>query len=396
MDSISRRGFIKRSSAAAAGCAIPLSHVDKNIQAQELPVIKRYKPFGKTGWMVSDISAGSGQREPGFVQSLYERGINFIDSARQYSNHEEVIGQCWGNVPREKMFIVSKWMPNQVKADTTKAELMVALDESLKRLNTTYIDCFMIHSMGNPAYGGLERIQNPAIYEAWDEAKKLGKIKFTGASSHSVNMLNEIGWGIDNDRFEVVLVGANFLTKGLEPLLQKARAKGVATMAMKTMTIYKSDLNIRELQNRNTNARQAVLKWVLASDLFDTVVIGMGNYDVVNEYLSVSGTTSLTEEDNSLLQTVSAHVSGKYCRPGCSGCVGSCPNNVPVWDVLRYKMYFENYGREKYAMGLYKNLPQGCDASKCKTCTAPCERSCTYNIAVRDQLIEAHDQLSTA
>jgi len=37
----------------------------------------------------------------------------------------------------------------------------------------------MLHSIGHPRYGGLERIQNPAIYEAWDEAKRLGKVRFT-------------------------------------------------------------------------------------------------------------------------------------------------------------------------------------------------------------------------
>ena len=127
----------------------------------------------------------------------------------------------------------------------TKSALLESLDVSLKKLNTTYIDCMMLHSIGHPRYGGLERIQNPAIYEAWDEAKKLGKIRFTGASSHGVKMIEEMGWGIDNNRFDVILIGANFLTHGVEPLLKKARAKGVATIAMKTMTLYTSDLNIR-------------------------------------------------------------------------------------------------------------------------------------------------------
>ena len=36
-------------------------------------------------------------------------------------------------------------------------------------------------------------------------------------------------------RFDLILVGANFLTHGIEPVLKKARAKGVATIAMKTM-----------------------------------------------------------------------------------------------------------------------------------------------------------------
>ncbi len=396
MKKISRRNFFQKSTSLAAGIAVTAKTGGKILTPQDArPTVKRYKPFGKTGFMVSDVSSGAGARDANMVKYLYDSGINMIDSARQYGNHEEVIGQSWGKVPRDKMFIVSKWSPRVVTADVTKQKLMEELDISLQRLKTDYIDCMMIHSIGNPGYGGLERITNPAIYEAFDEAKRLGKIKWSGASAHSVTTVEEIAWGVDNDRFDVVLIGANFLTHGLEPVLKKAKDKGIATMAMKTMTIYKYDLGIEELKDMNTNARQAVIKWILASDLFDTMVIGMRNYDMVNEYLAVSGTTSLNEEDEGLLNVIEKNISNKYCRPGCGGCVGSCPNDVPVWDVLRYKMYFENYGDEKYAMGLYKQLPEKNSALMCSECSdAPCEGACRYKLPVKQRLLEAHSQLT--
>ena len=237
--------------------------------------------------------------------------------------------------------MLDKWDPPLVTATVTKSALLEALDVSLQKLNTTYVDCMMIHSIGHPRYGGLERIQNPAIYEAWDEAKRLGKVKWTGASSHGVRMIEEMDWALDNDRFDVILIGANFLTHGVEPILKKARAKGVGTIAMKTMTTYKLDLNVPALQNEQTNARQACLKWVLASDLFDTLVVSMQNYDRVAEYLAVSGTTSLTARDRGYLQTVAAEVSPRYCRPGCRACHDVCPQrraggrHPPLQDVLR-------------------------------------------------------------
>ena len=163
---------------------------------------------------------------------------------------------------------------------------------------------------------------------------------------------------------------------------------------MKTMTIYKSDLNIPELQNSETNARQAVLKWILASDLFDTMVIGIRNYNNVSEYLAVSGTTSLSSDDRETLDTVAAHVSPVYCRPGCGECFGSCPNDVPVSDILRYKMYFENYGDQKYAMEQYKQVPVQCSAAQCAECNAPCEAACPFDLPVKTRLTEAHSQLT--
>ncbi|RPJ75145.1 MAG: hypothetical protein EHM24_04815 [Acidobacteria bacterium] len=395
MPRLTRRDFFRASTLAAAGAAVPRAGLAGQAQpdAASLPRVRRYKPFGKTGWQIGDISAGSGQRDPAVLDALFARGINLIDTGQQYAGHEELIGKVlpkW----RKKVFVLGKWDPPLITPTVTKSALLESLDVSLKKLNTTYIDCMMLHSIGHPRYGGMERIQNPAIYEAWDEAKRLKKVRFTGASSHGVRMIEEIGWGIDNGRFDIVLLGANFLTHGLEPLLKKARAKGVATVAMKTMTIYKSDLDIRALQNEQTNARQAVLKWILASDLFDTLVVSMPNYDRANEYLAVSGATSLSARDEGYLETVRAAISTEYCRPGCSGCFGSCPSGVPISDVLRYRMYFEHYGEQKFAMQRYDLVPAANRADACEGCTAPCERKCPYGLKIRKRLVEAHRQLS--
>jgi predicted aldo/keto reductase-like oxidoreductase len=388
---LSRRSFLRAASIGAAASALPHA-AGAQAPAANTVKVRRLKPFGKTGWKVGDVSGGSGQTEPSVFDYMFESGINLVDTGAQYVGHEEVLGKAlpkW----RDKVFVVDKWDPLLVTAKVTKATLLEALDQSLKKLNTSYVDCMMLHSIGHPRYGGMERIQNPAIYEAWDEAKRLKKVRFTGASSHGQTMLQEMGWGIDNSRFDVILIGANFLTHGVEPLLRKARAKGIATMAMKSMTIMQSDLNVRSLQGRQTNARQACVKWILASDLFDTVVIRMPSFDKVDEYLAVSGTTKLAAADRRHLDIVSAAIGPVYCRPGCDGCLEACPRGVPVADVLRYKMYFENYREQKFAMQRYALVPAARHATGCAECDAPCERACPYGVRVRERLVEAHRQL---
>jgi uncharacterized protein len=393
---VGRRGFVRASAATAAALAGGGHALAARPQeAAESARVRRFKRLGRTGWRVGDVSAGSGQRDPAVLNYIFETGINLIDTGFQYTGHEELIGKVlpkW----REQVFVLDKWDPPLVTATVTKSALLEALDVSLQRLRTTYVDCMMIHSIGHPRYGGLERIQNPALYEAWDEAKRLGKVRFTGASSHGVRMIEDMSWGLDHDRFDLILIGANFLTHGVEPLLKKARAKGVGTIAMKTMTTYKSDLNIQALQNEQVNARQACLKWILASDLFDTLVVSMPNYDRVAEYLAVSGTTSLTARDQQYLETVAAAVGPRYCRPGCGACHAVCPRGVPVADILRYKMYFEDYGEEKFAMQRYGVVPASTRPSRCDGCAAPCEAACPYGLRVRERLAEADRQLRFA
>ncbi len=262
MKHLTRRDFLRNGTTLAAAAAVPARANFSSPSQDTLLKIKRYKPFGNTGWMVGDISSGYGQKEPGMIHHIVDRGINLIDTAVIYSGHEDVLGKAIEARPeiREKLFIVDKWLPELVTPIVTKEALLKQIDEMLARLKTTYIDCLMIHAIGHPYSGDITRIQNPAIYEAYDEAKRMGKIKFTGASSCGPNALEEFHWGVDNDKFDVIILGGNYLTKGAEPLLKKARAKGVATIAMKTMTLYKSDLNIRSLQNEETNARREILK----------------------------------------------------------------------------------------------------------------------------------------
>jgi predicted aldo/keto reductase-like oxidoreductase len=394
MTRVTRRTFFRASSAAAAGAALPRPAAGQPA-SPGIPKIKRFRTLGRTGWNVSDISGGSGQTDPGVLDFMFQAGINLIDTGQQYVGHEELIGKVlpkW----RSKVFVLDKWDPPLITPTVTKSALLEALDVSLKKLNTTYIDCMMLHAIGHPRYGGLDRIQNPAIYEAWDEAKKLGKIRFTGASSHGPRVIEDMSWGIDNNRFDVILVGSNFLTHGIEPVLKKARAKNIGTIAMKTMTLYTSDLNIRALQGQHTNARQACLKWVLASGLFDTLVVRMPSYDTATEYLAVSGTTKLEPQDRARLDLIAEHIGRDYCRPGCDACLEACPRHVRIADILRYRMYFESYREQKLGLEKYRQVPVAQRAAACEGCPAPCERSCPYGVQIRKRLSGAHQMLSLA
>jgi diketogulonate reductase-like aldo/keto reductase len=62
---------------------------------------------------------------------------------------------------RDKVFVLDKWDPPLITATVTKSRCPNA-DVSLKRLNTTYVDCMMLHSIGHPLRRPRAH-QNPAI-----------------------------------------------------------------------------------------------------------------------------------------------------------------------------------------------------------------------------------------
>ena len=114
-------------------------------------------------------------------------------------------------------------------------------------------------------------------------------------------------------------------------------------------------------------------------------MISISRLEQIDEYLYASG-KAVTQQDHALLEEYDRLVAARYCRPGCGGCLGRCPHGVPIDDILRYEMYAENNGRQKWAMLLHSGIPPGRSAERCLACDAPCSGACAFGIAIRERL----------
>ena len=85
-------------------------------------------------------------------------------------------------------------------------------------------------------------------------------------------------------------------------------------------------------------------------------------------------------------------IAGTHCLPHCGVCLSSCPAGLPVNDVLRYRMYFEDYGIEKVAMQKYARLETQADV--CIGCAAPCLGSCPVGLEIQSRTQDAHRMLT--
>ena len=209
-----RRTFLKNSIAASAAVGLTASSGLLSKTAAWLsdpvnnPMPKR--PLGKTGHDVSIFSLG-GQatiEQPGrhehaveIINRAIDLGVNYIDTANQYGGgvSEEYIGMVMKE-RRDEVFLATK------SHDYSYDGTMRMIEESLKRLQTDYIDLYQHHYVGG--HGQLSQLQqgNPSARQAFEELKDQGVIGHIGISGHSSKIMVE---AIEDYPYETVLITLN-------------------------------------------------------------------------------------------------------------------------------------------------------------------------------------------
>ena len=405
-DSLSRRALLRGAAAGGLAVAAGCKYGTQLFLLQDAPQAKSqnpswtesrvqaYRPLGRTGVNVSDISFGcAGLDDAGVARRGVERGITYFDTSPDYSHtgSETALGAAIRGTPRDRLFVVSKFCTanGHLADDTPVPEVIAAVEASLQRLGTDYVDLIHIHAVNS-----LDRLMAPNIHEAFDRLKQAGKARFLGVSSHTPDLETVMAHAVDSGRFDVIMVAYNFKDwPDLGNIFRRARSRGVGVVAMKTLKGARHTQLADFTPTERESFAQAAFKWVLSNPDVSGLVVSMSSYQQIDEYLHASG-QPLTTADVTLLEKYDQLVARDYCRPGCGACLDRCPFGVPVDDVMRYAMYAENYGWEKEAMRLYAQIDPARRADHCLTCAAPCEPACDFGLPIRDKLVRAQRLLS--
>jgi hypothetical protein len=359
--------------------------------------IQNYRRFGRTGFMVSDIVEGTGplrQDADAIPRLAIERGVNYIDTSPDYSatGSEIAVGKALENTDRrDQLFLATKWCTptGHLPAGTPVSDYMAAVEASLSRLGTDYVDLVHVHACDE-----VPRLMDENVHEAFDRLKKEGKVRFLGFSSHTPRLLEVANAAVDSGRFDVMMLAYHHgIWSQLHEVIARARVEqDMGVVAMKTLKGARQH-GLEGFRGEADAYSQAALKWVLSNPNVSCAVISFFELQHVDEYLYASG-KALTERDLAILRNYDQQILGSYCAPHCGACLASCPEGVPIHDVLRHRMYFENYGWEKEGMRLYSQLQV--DASACSGCAAPCLGSCPVGIPIAERTAGAHELLTIA
>ena len=358
--------------------------------------VRAHRRFGRTGWNVSDIVLGTvsidGEKGEEIARLAIERGVNYVDTSPDYSasGSEAAIGRAIRGA-RDHLFIATKFCTplGHLPTGTPVAQYKRVVEESLGRLGTDYVDLCHVHSCNS-----VSRLLDPNLHEAFDRLREEGKVRFLGFSSHTPDLLEVAEAAIDSGRFDVMMLAYHHgIWASLNELISRARREqDMGVVAMKTLKGAKHH-GLAGFEEHADAYSQAALKWTLSNPDVSCAVISFYELQHVDEYLYASG-RSLTQQDVSVLDAYDARIRGTYCAPHCGACVSSCPEGLAIHDVLRHRMYYEDYGRKREGARLYAQLER--NAGVCATCSAPCAGACPVGIPIQARMIGAHEMLTRA
>ena len=358
--------------------------------------IRQLRRLGRTEVHVSDISLGSsridGVKGEEIVKLALERGVTYIDTAPDYSaqGSEEAIGRAIAG-RRHGLFLATKWCTpiGHLPAGTPVARYKEVVEASLRRLGTDYVDLVHVHSCDT-----VDRIEDANLHEAFERLREEGKARFLGFSTHTSNLVQVANAAIDSGRFDVMMLAYHHgIWPELGSIIGRARREqDMGVVAMKTLKGAKHH-GLAGFRTEADAYSQAAFKWVLSNPEVSCLVVSFSEPQHVDEYLWASG-QALGSQDVAFLRRYDEETRGTYCVPHCGACLDHCPERLSIPDILRHRMYFEDYGWEKEGMRLYARLEK--QASVCASCSAPCAGSCPVGIPIQERLVEAHRLLTLA
>lgn len=323
------------------------------------------RTLGMTGMEITEIGFGalplqrcSQEEAQRVLNRVLDAGINFIDTARGYTDSEEKIGTHIGK-RRSEYYLATK------TAQRTREGLERELAESLAKLQTDYIDLYQFHNVKYQSH--LDAIlAEGGAYEGAIEAKKQGKIRHIGITGHDPALMAK---AIRTGLFETVQVPFNFIEQNaLKELIPLANEMNVGIIIMKP------------LGGGQISQKSRSLRFILQHPI-SVAIPGMDEVAQIEENIAAADASPLTGEELREMQEEADRLGPNFCRR-CAYCA-PCTVGIDIAQCFIFHLQYTSYGMEESIPARYAQLDV--KASACIDCGI-CETRCPYDIPIRERL----------
>lgn len=335
------------------------------------------------------------------VEYAYQHGVNYFDTAWPYLNgtSEPFMGEALSRYPRDSFYLATK-MP--VWLVETPEDFERIFEEQLQRLQTDYIDFYLLHSLNKTRF---EKLVEQGLYELCKKKQAEGKIRYIGFSYHDA--AEHFAALVDKYPWDFVQIQYNYIDPHLleaDRLYQALADRGIPCVIMEPvrggfLASLPKDISgpFQECDPARSTSSWA-LRWVAGHDNVKVTLSGMSNMEQLKDNVATfSGDISLTDIEQKTVDRVVKRILDVHTIPctGCEYCM-PCPFgvNIPeVFSIYNNLKLFRNPEMSKNAY--FGRLKAEARADQCKQC-GKCMRACPQHIQIPDMLAMAHAELDAA
>ncbi|NLD16298.1 MAG: aldo/keto reductase [Tissierellia bacterium] len=330
------------------------------------------------------------------VESAIENGITYFDTAYVYHNNQSEIfaGEMFRDGLREKLYLATKLPVWKIDKEE---DFFTLLDTELQRLQTDYIDFYLLHSLDKNRFN---MVKEKNVYHNAMKSKAEGKIRYLGFSFHDdISVFKEI---IDTYDFDFCQIQLNYLDEnyqaGLEGM-RYAKSKGLGVVVMEPLRggqLARLPQSIIDNLDGNMPAELA-LSYLYNMPEVDVVLSGMNelfqieeNSKTASEVLPDSLSKEILEKIDYLKNEIHSRIKVDCTR--CNYCM-PCPTGVKIPSVFaayNNKYIFED--NDKYQKNYKELLNDKSGQPNCIEC-GQCEDACPQHLSIIEDLKKAHKDL---
>jgi len=213
---------------------------------------KRWIRIAKHGWR-----PGASKKVRALVAGL-DGGMNLIDSAEAYES-ETFVAKAIKGRRRDELFIATKVWLDHLRRD----DLLAALERSLRRLETSYVDLYQVH-FPNPSVPISETMSG------MEELKECGKILSIGVSNFSLAQLIDASSALRRSEIASIQVNYSLMHRDIErDLLPHCQKNGIVVLAYYPLghgRLASEKVKMREVCRQTSKTRaQVALNWLAST-----------------------------------------------------------------------------------------------------------------------------------
>jgi predicted aldo/keto reductase-like oxidoreductase len=263
---------------------------------------------GKNGFGALPIQRIDAAAAGRLLNRALDNGFGLIDTARAYTDSERKIGLAVSH-RRSDFVLTTKTM------STTADGLRRDLETSLRELKTDHVDVYQFHNPGFVPRPG----DGTGLYEAMEEARRAGKVRFIGITNHRLARAKE---AIESGLYDTLQFPFSYLSTDEErALVALCAERGVGFIAMKALA-----------GGLITNSAAAYAAIAEAETVLP--IWGVQRESELDEFLSyIENPPVMTEELRAVIEADKKELAGDFCR-GCGYCM-PCTVGIDIATAAR-------------------------------------------------------------